>query len=92
MANAIWTCVSVITVDYCTKLQSLSANLVLCCKVANTMARLGNQIANCEMQLSTLVLLNFITSYPFLKTGNCNIINPNPFTKQGNGYRVRPVK
>ena len=44
---------------------------------------LGDQIANFETSLSTLVLLNFITSYLVLKTGNCNIMNPNPFTKQG---------
>ena len=38
------------------------------------------------------MLLSFITSYLLLKTGNYNIMNPNPFPKQGKGYRVRPVK
>ena len=86
--------VGVITVDftclYCTTLQSSLANWVL--RSNQYHCELGNQIANFETYLSTLVLLNFITSYLFEKTGNCNIMNPNPFTKQCKGYRVRPVK
>ena len=73
-----------------TTLQSSLANWVLRSSQYN--CKLGNQIANFETYLSTLVLLNFITSYLFLIPGNCNIMNPNPFTKQGKGYRVRPVK
>ena len=93
IANAIRTCrcnYSWFHMPLLTTLQSSLANWVLRSSQYN--CKLGNQIANFETYLSTLVLLNFITSYIFLKPGNCNIMNPNPFTKQGKGYRVRPVK
>ena len=93
IANAIRTCrcnYSWFHMPLLTTLQSSLANWVLRSSQYN--CKLGNQIANFETYLSTLVLLNFITSYLFLKPGNCNIMNPNPFTKQGKGYRVRPVK